>query len=169
MPICAAVSATFPGPTMFVSWAKTVLSEYAIAVFRLIGPMLLCSKFVTLQARPPASSTTGWETRIDDGAIPSRSAAARTNGLNAEPGWRSPCVARLNWLARKLRPPIIATTWPVWTSIATSAALGPIDGGSTLSIASRAIFCSPRSIVRHDLHPAAEHVPRAVARRRAGS
>src|SRR5262245_47901475 len=100
IPIWAAESATFPGPTMFVSWAKTVLSENAIAVFRLIGPMLLCSKFDTLQARPPASSTMGWDTRIDDGAMPSRRAVASTNGLNAEPGCRSPCVARLNWLWR---------------------------------------------------------------------
>ena len=45
------------------------------------------------------SIVTGCESNVVDGAIPSRSAAASTNGLKAEPGWRSPCVARLNWLA----------------------------------------------------------------------
>ena len=130
-----------------MSCAKTVLSEYAIAFERSIGPRLVCSKFVTLHARPPASITTGWETSSDDGAIPSFSAAASTNGLNAEPGCRSPCVARLNWLAWKLRPPIIATTAPVWTLIETSAAVGPIEGGSTVAIALRASFWRPRSIV----------------------
>ena len=44
------------------------------------------------------SIVTGFEVSSVEGAIPFRSAAASTNGLKAEPGWRSPCVARLNWL-----------------------------------------------------------------------
>src|SRR2546425_275450 len=37
--------------------------------------------------------------------MPSFSAVASTNGLKEEPGCRSPCTARLNWLWWKLRPP----------------------------------------------------------------
>ena len=44
------------------------------------------------------SIVTGFDTSVVDGEIPLFSAAASTNGLNAEPGCRSPCVARLNWL-----------------------------------------------------------------------
>jgi hypothetical protein len=36
------------------------------------------------------------ELHVEAGETPSRSAVASTNGLNAEPGWRWPCVARLN-------------------------------------------------------------------------
>ena len=36
------------------------------------------------------------ETKLVAGATPSSSAVASTNGLNDEPGWRSPCTARLN-------------------------------------------------------------------------
>ncbi len=35
------------------------------------------------------------EAHVEPGEIPWRSAVASTNGLNAEPGWRWPCVARL--------------------------------------------------------------------------
>ena len=112
-----------------------------------MGPRLVCSKFVTLHARPPASITTGCESMIEAGEMPSFSAAASTNGLNAEPGCRSPCVARLNWLAWKFRPPIIASTAPVWTLRTTSAALGPIDAGRTVLIACFANLCRLRSIV----------------------
>ncbi len=79
--------------------------------------------------------------------MPSFSAVASTNGLNDDPGWRSPCTARLNWLVWKLRPPYIASTAPVEGLIATSAACGPVVLGSHLSTAARASFCSLRSIV----------------------
>jgi hypothetical protein len=36
------------------------------------------------------------EIHVELGEIPRRRAVARTNGLKAEPGWRWPCVARLN-------------------------------------------------------------------------
>ena len=57
--------------------------------------------------------------------MPLRSALASTIGLKEDPGWRSACVARLNWLRRKFVPPNIAFTAPVCGSIATSAAAGP--------------------------------------------
>jgi hypothetical protein len=69
--------------------------------------------------------SSGFDWKDDAGAIPLCSAAARTNGLNAEPGWRCACAARLNWLSRKFSPPTIATTLPSRGSIATSAAVGP--------------------------------------------
>ena len=46
---------------------------------------------------------TGASTDSVSGVMPASSAARKTNGLKAEPGWRSAWVARLNWLA-----PIVA-------------------------------------------------------------
>jgi hypothetical protein len=50
-----------------------------------------------------------------------RIAAAYTNGLNVEPGWRMAWVARLYFESVKSRPPISASTYPVRASIATIA------------------------------------------------
>ena len=36
------------------------------------------------------------DVHVESGETPSLSACASTNGLNADPGWRWPCVARLN-------------------------------------------------------------------------
>ena len=44
------------------------------------------------------------------GEKPASSAAANTNGLKAEPGWRFASVARLYGLSAKLRPPTMART-----------------------------------------------------------
>src|ERR671932_2608894 len=90
---------------------------------------------------------TGCEGNTVEGEIPSFNAVASTNGLNDEPGWRSPCTARLNWLCRKLSPPYIATISPVRGRIATSAADGPFGSVRTDSIALRALRCRLRSIV----------------------
>ena len=79
--------------------------------------------------------------------MPLRNAAASTIGLKDDPGWRSACVARLNWLRRKFVPPNIALTAPVRGSIATSAAAGPSGLRATFSIASRAFSWRSRSIV----------------------
>ena len=38
------------------------------------------------------------EVHVEFGEMPSSSAAARSNALNDEPGWRSPVVARLKGL-----------------------------------------------------------------------
>ena len=93
------MSATFCGPTSAVSCEKTELSETAIALVEVDRPERLALEVVDLQSRPPALIVTGFDdVRVLDGEMSSRSAAASTNGLNAEPGWRSPCVARLNWL-----------------------------------------------------------------------
>jgi hypothetical protein len=97
--------------------------------------------------------STGFDSKVVTGEIPSRSAVARTNGLKEEPGCRSACVARLNWLSRKLEPPTMALTAPVRGSIATSAAAGPPGVLRTLSIALCAVSCSPRSIVVVTLRP----------------
>ncbi len=41
----------------------------------------------------------GFDWNVVEGWMPFSSAAASTNGLNAEPGWRSACVAMSNgWL-----------------------------------------------------------------------
>src|SRR5258707_13859295 len=99
MPSLSAVLATPRGPTSAVSCEKTELSEYAIALFKSIGPSASPSKLFTCQRRPSALIVTCLEdVMMLDGAMPSLSAVARTNGLKDEPGWRSPCVARLNWL-----------------------------------------------------------------------
>ena len=45
-----------------------------------------------------AEIDTGFDSNRVDGEIPCSSAVASTNGLNDEPGWRSPWTARLNWL-----------------------------------------------------------------------
>ena len=101
----------------------------------------------TYQYLLPRKIDTGFDVNVDSGEMPSFSAVASTNGLNDEPGWRSPCTARLNWLAWKLRPPYIASTAPFDGLSATSAACGPSGLGSHLSIAARASFCSRRLIV----------------------
>src|SRR6266487_1370442 len=56
---------------------------------------------------------TGFDGKIVTGEMPCFSAVASTNGLNEEPGCRSPCTARLNWLCRKLSPPYMARISPV--------------------------------------------------------
>ena len=147
IPSCVAVRATFVGPTTFVSCAKTVLSETAIAFVTSIGPSDSPSKLWTYQYLLPRKIETGPDLKTVCGEIPCFSAVASTNGLNDEPGCRSPCTARLNWLAWKLLPPYMASTAPVVGLSATSAACGPFGSGSHLWIAVRASFCSSRLIV----------------------
>ncbi len=95
----------------------------------------------------------GSDTNVVCGEIPSWSAAASTNGLNDEPGCRSPWTARLNWLSRKLRPPYMASTRPSRGSIATSAADGMPFSPSTSSTVRRARSWRSRSIVVVTLSP----------------
>ena len=83
----------------------------------------------------------------DPAEIPRSSAVARTNGLNAEPGWRWPCVARLNGCDTKSSPPTIARTSPLALSIATSEACGPPGVLSHALTASSAAFWSLTSSV----------------------
>ncbi len=83
---------------------------------------------------------------VVDGWMPSSSAAASTNGLKDEPGWRWASVARSNGCFEKSRPPTSALTWPLRGSIATIAPAGPFFLSVVLS-ASRAFFCIFRSIV----------------------
>ena len=147
IPSSFAVFATFVGPTIFVSCAKTVLSETEIAFVMSIGPSDSPSKLWTYQYLLPRKIETGPDLSVVSGEIPCFSAVASTNGLNEEPGCRSPCTARLNWLSWKLLPPYIASTAPVRGSSATSAACGPFGSGSHLWIAVRASFCSSRLIV----------------------
>src|SRR5436305_3182482 len=90
---------------------------------------------------------TGFDANVVDGEIPWRNAVASTNGLNDEPAWRSPCTARLNWLARKLSPPYMATISPVRGRIATRAADGPFGSVRTDWIAFLASRWSRRSSV----------------------
>ena len=77
------------------------------------------------------------------GVIPDCSAALQTKGLNVDPGWRLAWVARLKW---ESRPPIIARTAPVLTSIKTNApcifANGAVEtsGGSGSPVASKSLI-----------------------------
>src|SRR3989442_2868844 len=65
-----------------------------------------------LSGESSSISVTGWPARI---------AAAYTNGLKVEPGWRIAWVARLYLESSKSRPPTMARTYPVLVSIATRA------------------------------------------------
>ena len=104
----------------------------------------------------------GSDTNVVCGEIPSWSAAASTNGLNDEPGCRSPWTARLNWLSRKLRPPYMASTRPSRGSIATSAADGmPFSPSTSCNGAAREVLEVEVDRRRH-LEPAAEHLGRPV-------
>ena len=102
----------------------------------------------------------GAESNTESGVKPDSSATASVNGLNAEPGWRWPSVARLNgyWakssLPLTIGPPTIARTSPVLLSIATSEAVGrPCPVGSSSEIACSAAACSLRSIVVRIFRP----------------
>ena len=81
------------------------------------------------------------------GEMPRWMAVASTNGLNAEPGWRWPCVARLNGCDAKFSPPTIARTSPVALSIATSDACGPPGALSHALTDCSAACCSLMSSV----------------------
>src|SRR2546425_12697142 len=65
-----------------------------------------------LSGESSSISVTGWPARI---------AAAYTNGLKVEPGWRLAWVARLYLEASKSRPPIVARMYPALASRETSA------------------------------------------------
>ena len=73
-------------------------------------------------------------------------AATRANGLNAEPGWRWPCVATLNCWRSKSRPPTMALISPVRGSMATSATVG----------SSRRSRIAASRVVGRPLHPRVE-------------
>jgi hypothetical protein len=88
----------------------------------------------------------GRDDHTEPGPIPRSSAAARMNGLIAEPGWRWPFVARLNGRLSKLSPPTSARTPPVLLSITTIDAAGPIPP-SRPTIACSAAFCRAGSSV----------------------
>ena len=45
---------------------------------------------------PGTVTVSFFDAQTELGEMPRWSAVASTNGLNAEPGWRWPCVARLN-------------------------------------------------------------------------
>ena len=87
------------GPTIAVSCEKTELSETAIAFDEVDRPERLA--LVVVHLPEPAARVDRDLLRRGQDARTARcsrlSAVASTNGLNAEPGWRSPCVARLNW------------------------------------------------------------------------
>ena len=75
------------------------------ATWRIVtGPLKVCSSFCGSQS----PIFIGLSLMTVDGENLFSSAAAKTNGLKAEPGWRSAIVARLNWSVP--RPPTIALT-----------------------------------------------------------
>ena len=106
--------------------------------------------FTTNFSLPPEFGTGnsfGRDSKVCSVLTPSRSAAISVNGLNAEPGWRWPLVARLNGRSSKSSPPTIAFTSPVLFSIATSDALGPMPARFCEIAASAAAWSSGSSVV----------------------
>ena len=104
----------------------------------------------------PRKIEIGLDVNVLSGEMPSLSAVASTNGLKEEPGWRSPCTARLNWLSWKLRPPYITSTAPVEGLIATSAACGPVRARKPLVDRRARELLEPEVDRRRDPEPAAE-------------
>src|ERR1043166_1023148 len=88
----------------------------------------------------------GWEGV--SGLIPSATAAASTNVLKVEPGWRRACETRLYWFLRSFGiTPTIALIAPFRGSIETSADAGSVRSVSVLVMAARAWRCSRGLIV----------------------
>src|SRR3954452_14661535 len=99
MPIRRASRATFLGPTRMPTWTYTELSEYVVASDRVRTPAYSLSKLLTVKCSPPLRMYVCLaDVQVEPGLIPRRSASDSTNGLNEDPGWRWPCVARLNGL-----------------------------------------------------------------------
>ena len=88
--VMAAIAGILLGPTTFVSCANTELSDAAVAFTRSIGPRYSPSKLCTFQYLLPRKIETGFDTNVESGEMPSFNAVASTNGLNDDPGWRSP-------------------------------------------------------------------------------
>ena len=105
IPIAFASLAIRLVPTWIPTCEKTVLSEIAVASLSVIGPEYVLPKLWTMKCSlPPLLGTMkscGAESMTESGPYsPDSSATASVNGLNDEPGWRWPSVARLNgnWL-----------------------------------------------------------------------
>ena len=97
------------------------------------------------------------------GEIPCRKAVASTIGLNDEPGWRSACVARLNWLRRKLEPPNIARTAPFARVDRHERGCGAVLVGQHLLDRRARELLQAEVDRRIDAEPAAEDAVRLVA------
>jgi hypothetical protein len=108
-------------PTELSNWTAARLLDVRSAVRSVIELAFECS---SSGSQPPCGVSIGSFRCVitEPGENPASSAAAYTNGLNAEPDCRFACTARLNELSLKSRPPTMARTWPVAGSIATSAA-----------------------------------------------
>ncbi|MNM92584.1 hypothetical protein D3C81_1049220 [compost metagenome] len=102
---------------------ETRLRDCTSASRRRIGPRKPPPSFCGCQVLPRRSrNTTGASSTIEAGLKPLSNAAAYTNGLKLEPGWRRAWVARLNLLPAKLKPPTSARNAPVSASSETSDA-----------------------------------------------
>ena len=108
-------------PTVFSIWTAARLLDVFSAVLIVISVALECSSSGT---HLPWSVSIGLSSPVITvaGLKPASSAAANTNGLNAEPDCRLAWVARLKRLSLKSRPPTKAATCPVVGSIDTSEA-----------------------------------------------
>ena len=138
------------GVTSSMSCANTVLIDRTSASRSVIRPPPPVSeKLDTSQvsSRPGIGSSillgAGYRALI---WMPCSSAAASTNGLNPEPAWRPPWVARLNRAdgasPKKSRPPTMASTCPVSLRITTIAADGPPSQGRMAVRALSAACCT---------------------------
>ena len=92
-------------PTLMPTWEYTELSEIAVASRSVIGPEYVFPKLWTMKCSlPPLLGTMkscGAELMTESPEyLPDSRAAASVNGLNDDPGWRWPSVARSNgnWL-----------------------------------------------------------------------
>ncbi len=134
-----------------------MLSDSVIARRRSIGPAYTGKSFLTsMNVWSSCWRITFRDTNTVSGWMPFCSAAASTNGLNAEPGCRCPSVAMLNVDSPFLRlrpyfePPTIAFTSPSRGSIETSEPEIGVPAWPTPRSRSRTAFsacaCSFRSI-----------------------
>src|SRR4051812_29798125 len=98
MPIRRASRATRLVPILMPTCAKTELSEWVSAFSSEETPKYSSAKLLTVNFSIECGtlSTSLCDGHEEVGEMPSAYARARMNGLIEEPGWRWPCVARLN-------------------------------------------------------------------------
>src|SRR5256885_11210828 len=122
MPSLCAVSATFFGPTSRSSCAYTVLSDFSVAWTRFIVPAYVLLYVFTFQGPKPGTLRwSGLDTYVVEfGFTPSSSAVTSTIGLNADPGWRWPCAARVKVRLFYGPPRPLARRYPVLRAVPTT-------------------------------------------------
>ena len=124
MPIWRAINATRAGPISSMSCTVIVFFEYASASASVnCAPEPRLPLFVTRQVLPPPRFTAiDSSVKRSSGEKPRCKAAAYTNGLNVEPGWRCATATWSYSSTAKSRLPTHTRTLPVEGSTATKPA-----------------------------------------------